>query len=206
MLDENVVKALIVVRRRTEDGVLEEREGDHIRSPELAEEIIAAVQQILEEGDGAAHPRGQLGDARRVRFRLLFLGGDQVRRSLPDVVEPVDEHAHFGAARRLAGEERRVGDALLEPVDDDRRIADDLVSVDQHRDERLTAQSLNRRAVVRVDVDPLDLDRLVPGGERYPLDVGREGNAVDANQIQRFRLKNQIWPTVVATITPHENA
>jgi hypothetical protein len=51
----------------------------------------------------------------------------------------------------------------------------------------LAAHSLDRRAVIRVDVDPLDLDRLVPGCERDPLDIGREGNSIDADQIQFFR-------------------
>jgi hypothetical protein len=83
-------------------------------------------------------------------------------------------------------------DALFEPIDDRRRVADDLASVDEHRDEMLAAHRLDGRAVIRVDVDPLDRDRFVPGGERDPLDVGREGNAVDANQIQFFRLKNTI--------------
>lgn len=139
-------------------------------------------------------------------MRLLLLRCDQVRRPLPDVVEPVHEDAHLGATRRLVRKERRVGDALLEPIDDHRRVAQDLIPVDEHRDETLAAHILDGRAVIRVDVDPLDLDRLVPGCERDPLDIGREGNSVDANQIQFFRLKNQSWPNVVATITPHENA
>jgi hypothetical protein len=37
---------------------------------------------------------------------------------------------------------------------------------------------------MRVDIDPLDLDRLVPGRERDPLDIRREGNSIDADQIQ----------------------
>ena len=65
---------------------------------------------------------------------------------------------------------------------------------------------LDGRAVVRVDVDPLDREALVAGGKRDPLDVGRERNPVDADQIQCFRLKNQSWLSVVARIRPHENA
>ena len=206
MLDEDVVEALVVVGRSAEHRVFEEREGDHVRGSKVAEEIVAPIEQALEERDGAAHACGELGDARGVGLRLLLLRGDQVRRALPGVVEPVHEHAHFGVTCRLARKKWRVRDAPLEPIDDRRRVADDLASVDKHRDETLTAHSLNERPVIRVDLDPLDLDRLVPGGERDPLDVGREGNAVDANQIQFFRLKNQSWPNVVATITPHENA
>lgn len=206
MLDEDVVEPLVIVGWSAEYRVFEKREGDHVCGSKIAEEIVAPVQQVLEERDRSAHPGGELGDARGVGLLLLLLRGDQVWRALPDVVEPVHEHAHFGATCRLMRKEGRVGDALLEPIDDRRRVADYLHSVDEHRDEALAAHSLDGRAVIRVDVDPLDLDRLVPGGERDPLDVRREGNSVDANQIQRFRLKNQIWPIVVATITPHENA
>jgi len=38
------------------------------------------------------------------------------------------------------------------------------------------------RAVERVDVDPLDLETLVAGGERNTLDVRGEGDAVDAQR------------------------
>ena len=112
------------------------------------------------------------------------------------------------SARRAGsrGKSGGSGKRALEPIDDRRRVADDLRSVDEHRDERLAAHGLDGRAVTRVDVDPLDLDRLVPRGKRDPLDIGRERNSVDADQIQFFRLKNQSWTTVVATMTPHENA
>jgi hypothetical protein len=35
---------------------------------------------------------------------------------------------------------------------------------------------------MRVDVDPLELDALVPRGERDTLDVRREGDPVDARR------------------------
>ena len=206
MLDEDVVEALVVVGGSAEYRVFEEREGEHVRGPKVAEEVVAPVQQVLEEKNRIAHPGGELDDARGVELRLLLLYGDQVRRALPDVVEPVHEYAYLGATCRRARKQGWVWDALFEPIDDRRRVADDLASVDEYRDETLAAHCFNRRAVIRVDVDPLDFDRLVPGGERDSLDIGREGNAVDANQIQFFRLKNQSWPNVVATITPHENA
>jgi hypothetical protein len=43
----------------------------------------------------------------------------------------------------------------------------------------VSADLLDRRAVARVDVDPFDLDALVSGGQRDPLDVRRERDAVD---------------------------
>ncbi len=206
VLDEDVVKALVVLGRSAEYRVLEERECKHVCGSELAEEIVAPIEQILEERDRAAHPYGELDDTCSVGARLLLFGGDQVRRPLPDVVEPLDEDAHLCAARRVARKKRRIGNAPLEPLDDRRRVADDLDAVDEYRDERLAADVLDGRAVVRIDVDPLDGDGLVPGSERDPLDIRRERNPVDADQIQFFRLKNQSWPIVVARITPHENA
>ena len=122
----------------------------------------------------------QRGDAARVRLRLLLLGRDQVRRALPDAVEPRDEDLHLGTARGLARVERRLGNAPLEPLDDGRRVAENLVAVDEHRHERLPAHRLDRGAVARIDVDPLELDALVAGCERDALDVRRERNPVDA--------------------------
>ena len=63
---------------------------------------------------------------------------------------------------------------------------------------------LDRRAVGLVDVDPFDLDALVSGGERHPLDVRREGDPVAAQAYsQSLRRKYQSWASVLATITPH---
>ena len=45
--------------------------------------------------------------------------------------------------------------------------------------------------VVGIDVDPLDRDALVAGGERDALDVRRERDPVDADQIHFLRRKNQ---------------
>ena len=91
-----------------------------------------------------------------------------------------DEDLHLGPARGLARVERRLGNAALEPVE----IAGESLTTsspstsDGH--ERLPAHRLDRRAVERVDVDPLDLDALVAGGERDALDVRRERDPVDA--------------------------
>ena len=126
--------------------------------------------------------RAEPVDARRVRLRLLELGRHQVRRPLPDAVEPVDEHGDLGPPRLVGGEERRLREAALEVLDDRRRVGDRLVAVDQHRHERLPADVLDRGPVVRVDVDPLDLEPLVPGRERDALDVRRERDPVDAER------------------------
>ncbi len=206
VLDEDPVEDLVVPRRQAEDGVFEERERDHVSDAEFPVEVIPPVEQILEDVERRAHARPQLLDAARVRVRCLELGRDQVRGPLPELVEPVDENLHLRAPRGLARIERWFGVPALQPRENAWGVRDDLVAVDEHRDEPLAAHRLDGRAVIRVDVDPLDCDRLVSGCERDPLDVGREGNSVDADQIQLFRLKNTIWPIVVATITPHENA
>ena len=70
--------------------------------------------------------------------------GDRVRRALPDAVEPVAEDPHLGTPRRVAGDEGRIREALLQPVEDDGRVDDDLVAGEQHGDEPLPAYLLYR--------------------------------------------------------------
>ena len=76
--------------------------------------------------------------------------------------------------------------ARLEPFEDRGRVGDDLAVLrDEEGDEPLPAHRLDRRAVVRVDVDPLDIEALVPDRERDALDVRREGDPVDAHVFDR---------------------
>ena len=77
---------------------------------------------------------------------------------------------------------------------------------DEHRHERLAAHRLDRGAVERVDVDPVDRDALVPCDERHALDVRRERDPVDADQIQFRRLNHASCSIVVTMIRPQEKA
>ena len=95
---------------------------------------------------------------------------------------------------------------FFEPLENLRRVGEHEPVGFEHRHPSLSTDRLDVRAVVRVNVDPFDLDALVARGERDPLDVRREGDPVDADQIQFFRLKNQICAIVVTTIRPHEYA
>ena len=93
--------------------------------------------------------------------------------------------------------------ARFEPLEDRGRVRDDLaVPGDEHRDEPLPTHRLDRRPVVWVDVDPLDLEALVPDGERDALDVGRERDPVDADQIHFARRNHQSCIAVVTRMTP----
>ncbi len=128
---------LVVVRREAEDGVLQEREGRHIGEPEVAEEVVAILEQRLEDLDVGAHLRREgVGGA---------VVGDLVRCALPDPVEPVCEDPHLGAARGVAREQRRVGKTRLEPLEDRRRVGNHFVVVrHEDRDEPLPAHGLHR--------------------------------------------------------------
>ena len=68
----------------------------------------------------------QRGDVRAVALAALDRLGDQVRLALPGAVEPVEEHLDLCRAGRVGGEQRRVGEALLEVVEDPRGVGDDL--------------------------------------------------------------------------------
>ena len=60
---------------------------------------------------------------------------------------------------------------------------DDLAVLrDEHGDELLPADLADRRAVVQVDLDPLDLDALEGERERDTLDVRRERDAQHADR------------------------
>ena len=86
---QNLVEPLIVVGVGI-DRILEERERDHVRDAEVAEQKVALVQQRLEEVE-----RGR--DLRAVGARILA-AVDEIRRPLPDLVEPFDEDVDLGAA------------------------------------------------------------------------------------------------------------
>src|SRR2546425_5459976 len=115
VLDEDLVEPLIVTRRKPERRVLEERERHDVRDAEVAVEVVPTLQQLLEDVERGAHARAELGDACRVRLRLLLLGRDEVRRPLPEHVEPVDEELRLRAAGGLLWIERRGRPAPLPP-------------------------------------------------------------------------------------------
>jgi hypothetical protein len=180
VIDENAVEELVVVGGQPEDGVLEKRECDAVGGAELAEEVVAPREQRLEAVECGADLRAQLGDPGEVRLGLLELVGDRVRLLLPDAVEPVDKKLDLSPPGDVGREERRLGRALFEQRDNRRRVADDLVAVDEHRHERLAAHRLDRRSVGGIDVDPLDRETFVPRRERDTLDIGRERDSVHA--------------------------
>src|SRR3954454_6532409 len=97
MLDENRMEALVVALGKPEDGVLQERERGDIGDPEIAEQVVAAVEELLEDGNGRAHSLAELGDARPIRLPLLLLVGNQVRRPLPELGEPLQKKLHLRA-------------------------------------------------------------------------------------------------------------
>ena len=168
--------------RQAEDGVLEERERDHVGDAEFPVEVVASLEQISRRRRATRACAPQLLDAARGPGAALELVGDQVRGPLPELVEPVDEDLHLGAPRGVARVERRLGMPALQPLENARGVGDDLVAVDEHRHEPLAAHRLDRRPVVRVDVDPFELDTLVARGERDALDVRRERDPVDARR------------------------
>src|SRR5712692_578856 len=149
---------------------------------ELAEEVVAAAEQRLEEIEGAGHRPAQLLDPPAVGLRLAELCLDLVRRALPDAVEPVEEDLELGAAGRVGRVERRLRVALFEVGEDPGRVEDDRAVVVDHRHEILPAQPTDRAPVLPVDHDRLGLDPLVRERERDPLDVGRERDPVQADQ------------------------
>src|SRR5438093_1086796 len=95
------------------------------------------------------------------------------------------------AAKRRVGAERLILDEdLVEP----------LVVVDQDRHEGLAADLLDGGAVVRVDVDPLELDSLVPRRERDAFDVRGKRDPVDAkgDALQRIPTASACGGTTTA--------
>ena len=110
------MEEVVVVRARSEDAVLQEREGADVGGAEgLADEPVAAVEQSRRSR--CSQPRsscaaGRAGAARRARARRSS-AVDRVGRELPDVVEPLDEDVDLGAAAGLGRPERRIGTALL---------------------------------------------------------------------------------------------
>ena len=95
-------------------GVLDEREGADVRGREVAEQVVAPVEQALEEALPAREPPQEGG--------VLVTRGDGVRRSLPDIVEPLDEDVNLGAGARLARIQRRLRLHGLQPLDDPHRV------------------------------------------------------------------------------------
>ena len=85
---------------------------------------------------------------------------------------------------RLAGHSGGSGRRFSSQLDDAHRVGDDLAVVGlHHRHEVLAGELDDGRAVVGVDVDPVDGDRLVGEGQRHPLHVGGVRDPVDAHQL-----------------------
>ena len=176
---EDLVEAVLVALL-PDDRVLEEGKRDHVRDGQLvAEEEVAPGEERLEERQRICDPLRELRDPLPARLRLLLLGGDQVRRPLPDVVEPVDEDPHLCAPCLVGREERRLGVPRLEVLEDRRRVGEDEVAVDEDGHELLPADRDNWASVAVIDVDVLDRDPLVRERERDALDVGRERNPIE---------------------------
>jgi hypothetical protein len=174
--DEVKQLAVLVV---VEDGVLQERECGAVGDGEFAEQVLAPVEQVLEQVQRRGQFVAQSVDPSLVRRRLRSLGFDLVRRTLPDVVEPVEEDVDLRTPRGLPRKECRLRLQLFEVTKNDCRIGDDSPVVNEHRDERLAAYSFDLAAVGGIDVDPLDLDLLMGEGQRNALDVRRKRDAVD---------------------------
>src|ERR671919_2512165 len=81
-LDEDPVEELVVPFRQAEATVLEEREGDHVGHPELAEQMVAPRQELLEQIEPGEHPVAERVRERPVGLLLAKLGLELVRRSL----------------------------------------------------------------------------------------------------------------------------
>ena len=93
--------------------------------------------------------------------------------------------------------------AVVRSDEDRRRVGDDFAVLrDEDGNQPLPAHRLDRRAVARVDVDPSDLEALVPGGERDAFDVGGERDPVDPDQIHLALRNHQSCIAVVTRITP----
>src|SRR5437764_6350319 len=115
VLDEDRMEAVVVAVGQAENRVLEERKRHYVGDAELAVEIVAPGEQALEDLERGPHAPAELRDPRGVWRRALLLVRDQVRRALPDVVEPVDEDLHLGATGGIPRVERRLGRTPLEP-------------------------------------------------------------------------------------------
>jgi hypothetical protein len=101
-LPQDQVKRLgvpLVVQER----VLEERERGAVGSRELAEEVVAPVEESFEHVEGATQLLTEPVDAALVGSLLAPLGIDLVGWALPDAVEPVEEDVDLGTAGRSAG-------------------------------------------------------------------------------------------------------
>ena len=61
VLDEDPVEELVVAGRQSEDGVLEEREGDAVGDAELVVEVGAAGEQRLETVERGMHAARRAG-------------------------------------------------------------------------------------------------------------------------------------------------
>ena len=175
------VERVAIVGGRREHAVLQERERADVGGAELlAHQVVAAVEQVLEPGEPVAQCSAWswmtcASGSGRASSAAIALGATFQTR--------LNHSTNTSTSRvrgAVRGPQRRVGPALLDPVDDPHRVDDDLAVVgDQHRHELLAAGLDDGRAVVGGHVDPVDGDRLVGQGEGHALDVGRVGDAED---------------------------
>ncbi len=178
MITQHLVEHLGIVRIAI-DRVTKERVRDDIGDAKRPEQILAVSEHPLEHVSERGEARTERLNPRRIGVRPLKFVGQLIRWTLPHEVEPFDEHIGLSARRLARGPKRRVRKTVVQPAQDHRRINDDLVVSDEHRDEALATDRDDRRAIVAVSIDPVDLNPLVCRCKRNPLDVGRERTAVD---------------------------
>jgi hypothetical protein len=113
----------------------------------------------------------------------------------PQVVQRVDvagdgerESAHLRALRGRARQQRRRRVRFLEVLDDGERLADDLVAVDEHRDQPLGVQreelrrALRARGGAQVDRDALMRESLVVKRDARPVGGGAAKKRVELHR------------------------
>src|SRR3990170_2468470 len=100
MVGKDAVKEL-VVGKVAPGGVLEEWIGDAVGGAEVPEQVIAALEQALEDAETIAHLGAAGRDELGVGSGALEFVLELVRRLLVDALEPVDEQVHLGAPGRV---------------------------------------------------------------------------------------------------------
>ena len=164
-----------------EGHVPQERErGEVCDTERVAHQPVPACQEGFEPVE-RVRDRSHPGlDLRGVRHGTAELSVDVVRRPFPHAIEPVHERLHLGPSRGIGRIERRIGVLALEPANDRRRVGHNGIARNEHGDERLPADRLDRAPIAGRNVDPVDREPLVPERERDPLDIRRKRDPVDA--------------------------
>ena len=142
----------VLVAVLPEDRVLEERERDHVRGGQLVpEQEVAPGEERLEERQRVRDPLCELGDPRAVRLRLPLLAAIRFGGRFQTRLNQSTKTPHLGAPRWIRRIERRLGEALLEVLEDHRRVGEDEIAVDEDGHELLAADREDRAPVAVVD-------------------------------------------------------